>query len=343
VAKKPRPRLSGLPVTLADVAREARVSQITVSRVIRNKGAISGEMRRRVEEVIREVGYVPNRLAGSLASAGTDLVGVIVPTLRSIIFHHVLQGVNEALSAKGYRAVVASTGFDDEEEERLVTALLSWRPAAMIVAAFDHKPSTVAKLRGAGIPLIEITDIDRAPIDVSVGISYFDVGYATGKYLVERGYRRIGFIGHSLDSDRYARRRHDGFREALREAGIAIAAEKVTPNAPPHEVAHGKALLAALCAEEQDLDAVYFSNDEMAVGGFLHCLGAGIDVPGKLALMGFNAIDVGQALPTPLSSVLSNRYELGLLAGKYALARIDGQPVPPVTDVGFTLIRGATS
>ena len=72
MAKKPRPRLSGMPVTLADVAREARVSQITVSRVIRNKGAISGEMRRRVEEVIREVGYVPNRLAGSLASAGTD-------------------------------------------------------------------------------------------------------------------------------------------------------------------------------------------------------------------------------------------------------------------------------
>ena len=115
--KRPRAATPGLAVTLADVAREGGVSEITVSRVIRNKGAISEETRERVEAAIRKVGYVPNRLAGSLASSGSDLVGVIVPTLRSI-FPDILRGITEAIAEEGYRAVVGTTEFKREEEER---------------------------------------------------------------------------------------------------------------------------------------------------------------------------------------------------------------------------------
>ena len=143
--KRPRAaRPTGLAITLADVAREGGVSEITVSRVIRNKGAISDETRERVEAAIRKVGYVPNRLAGSLANSGSDLIGVIVPTLR-LIFPDILRGINDAISPAGYRAVVGTTEFKQSEEEHLVGSLLSWRPAAMIVAAFDHSPTTRAQ------------------------------------------------------------------------------------------------------------------------------------------------------------------------------------------------------
>jgi LacI family gluconate utilization system Gnt-I transcriptional repressor len=331
-----------MTLTLADVAREGGVSQITVSRVIRNKGAISEETRERVEQAIQRVGYVPNRLAGSLASAGSDLIGVIVPSLRSIIFHHVLRGVNEAISAAGYRSVVGTTEFRRDEEERLVASLLSWRPAAMIIAAFDHLESTELLLRASKVKLVEITDTDRKPVGVALGFSHWRAGHDTGRYLVERGYRRFGFLAQNLTDDTYAARRYEGFRAALGAAGLLLAGERITTE-PRDSALDGKAALAALLAEHPELDAVYFSHDEMAVGGYFHCLQAGIDVPGRLAIAGFNGIDLGQSLPQPLTTVLSDRYQLGRLAGRAALALIAGEYVAPSTDVGFTLIRGATA
>jgi len=172
--------------TLADVARSADVSQITVSRVVRNKGSISLEMRKRVTAAIKRTGYVPNRLAGSLASAGADLVGVVVPTLRSTIFHHVLHGINDALAAQGYRAIVGTSEFDENEEYRLVHSMTSWRPAAMIIASFQHKRKTVAHLKAARMRFVEITDIDREPSDVAIGLSHWRAGLETGRYMIAR-------------------------------------------------------------------------------------------------------------------------------------------------------------
>lgn len=338
--KRPRQPAGRLSATLADVAREIQVSEITVSRVIRNKGAISDDMRKRVEAAIRKVGYVPNRLAGSLASSGSDLIGVVVPTLRSI-FPEILEGINATIAAKGFRAVVGTTEFDRSEEERLVTSLLSWRPAALIVAAFDHSPATADRLEAARHLLVEITDLDRAPIGASIGISHWKAGYVTGQFLVGKGYRNFGYVGHNIGDDRYALRRREGFVKALDEAGLRFIAENVVDE--PYDIMLGKTALAGLLAGKPPLDAVYFSNDAMAIGGYFHCVEEGIAVPESLALAGFNGLDVGQALPRPLTTVLSNRYELGTLAGKSALALIAGEPVEPVTNVGFELIEGGTA
>ncbi len=336
-----KPRGAGrLSATLADVAREIEVSEITVSRVIRNKGAISDEMRKRVEAAIRKVGYVPNRLAGSLASSGSDLIGVVVPTLRTI-FPEILAGINATIAAGGYRAVVGTTEFDQGEEEKLVTSLLAWRPAALIVAAFDHSRATTERLTAARHLLVEITDIDRPPIGVSIGVSHFKAGHATGAFLIGKGYRRFGYVGHNIHDDRYALRRREGFVAALAESGLGFVAENIIDR--PYEFALGKAALADLLAATPDLDAVYFSNDAMAVGGYFHCVAAGVAVPERLALAGFNGTDIGQALPKPLTTVLSNRYQLGKLAGDSALALIAGEPVAPVTDVGFEVIEGGTA
>ncbi len=336
-----KPRGAGrLSATLADVAREIEVSEITVSRVIRNKGAISDEMRKRVEAAIRKVGYVPNRLAGSLASSGSDLIGVVVPTLRTI-FPEILAGINATIAPQGFRAVVGATEFDQNEEEKLITSLLAWRPAALIVAAFDHSPATAERLKAARHLLVEITDIDRPPIGVSIGVSHFKAGHATAAFLLGRGYRRFGYVGHNIHDDRYALRRREGFVTALTEAGLAFTAENVVDR--PYDYALGKSALGELLAAAPGLDAVYFSNDAMAVGGYFHCVAAGIPVPERLAIAGFNGTDIGQALPKPLTTVLSNRYQLGKLAGDSALALIAGEAVAPLTDVGFTVIAGETA
>jgi LacI family gluconate utilization system Gnt-I transcriptional repressor len=327
--------------TLADVAREAGVSEITVSRVIRAKGAIAEATRVRVEAAIRKVGYVPNRIAGSLASAGSDLIGIIIPSLGNIVFPDVLRGLHDAVSARGFRAVVSVTDYSQEAERDLVRSLLAWRPAALIVTGCEHAPETRQMLAHAGLTVVEVMDVDGPPIDVAVGMSHARAGRDTAAFLLARGYRRFGYVGHDLTRDFRARKRREAFMTAIREAGASLIGEVIVPG--PSSVPAGRTALAALCAAHGDIEAVNFSNDDMAIGGVFHCMAEGIAVPGSLAIAGFNGLDMGQALPQPLTTVLTRRFEIGFRAGRAVVDRLDGHAVPAATDVGFELLPGATA
>src|SRR5690349_4249581 len=121
------------PPTLDAVAKRAGVSPITVSRVVRQPGLVSDDTRLRVEAAMRELGYVPNMVAGSLASARTRSVGVLVPTIANSIFADTVQGLSEVLEPLGFSVILAQSGYDDVREERMLSALLSRRPEAIIM------------------------------------------------------------------------------------------------------------------------------------------------------------------------------------------------------------------
>lgn len=328
-------------ITLEDVAKLAGVSVITVSRVVRNKGPISAETRCRVRAAVAQSGYVPNRIAGSLASAASDLIGVVVPSLSNIVFADVLRGINTALAREGYRPVVGVTEYSLEEEDKLVRSLLSWRPAALIVTGLDHLDSTVATLRASATPIVEIMDIDAEPINISVGFSHHAAGRTTAKHLLSRGYRRIAYVGHDMQRDLRSKRRHEGFRSVLQESGLRFAEEIVLQQ--PSNVDAGRYGLARVLREHNDIDAVYFSNDDMAIGGIFHCMAESISVPEQLALTGFNGLDIGQALPKPLTTILTYRAKIGEKAAEMAIDQIRGQHTSGPFDVGFKLVLGQTS
>lgn len=332
-----RPRAA----TLAQVASLAQVSEITVSRIIRNKGPIAQKTRERVMAVVRETGYVPNKVAGALASAGSNLMGVILPSLSNIVFPEVLRGVHDALGASGYQPVVGVTDYDVGVEETLVRSLLAWKPAAMIIAGFDHSPATRRMLINSGVRIAELMDIDAPALDIAVGLSHRQAGYASAQHLLARGYRRMGYVGHDWTRDLRARLRYDGFCEALAAGGAALVAQ--TRADGPSSARAGRDKLAELLGQAPGLDAVYFSNDDMAVGGVFHCLGAGVVVKEQLAIFGFNGLDIGEALPTPLSTVRSNRYLIGRLAVEKILEGGPRLTSPVVIDTGFEIVVGATA
>jgi LacI family transcriptional regulator, gluconate utilization system Gnt-I transcriptional repressor len=328
-------------VTLAEVASLAKVSEITVSRIMRNKGPIAEKTRAKVMAAVRAIGYVPNRVAGSLASAESNLMGVVIPSLSNIVFAEVLRGVHDASGHAGYQPVFGVTDYSEKAEETLVRSLLGWKPAAMIIVGFEHTQTTRDMLKRSGIRVAELMDIDSTPIDVAVGLSHRKAGYDTGKYLIERGYRRFGYVGHDWRQDRRARLRYDGLIQALREAGLSLAAESIV-DAPSSTLA-GRAMLADLLKRAAHIDVAVFSNDDMAVGGVFHCISAGIKLKDELAVFGFNGLEIGQSLPTPLSTIRSNRY----LIGRMAVEKIIESPVrgeePLVIDTGYEIVVGATA
>ena len=327
--------------TLAEVAELAKVSEITVSRIIRNKGPIAAATRERVMAAVRAVGYVPNKVAGSLASADSNLMGVILPSLSNIVFPEVLRGVHDALGASGYQPVMGVTDYDMAAEEKLVRSLLAWKPAAMIIAGFDHTEATRRMLLNSGVRVAELMDIEAPPIDIAVGLLHRRAGYDSGKYLLSRGYRRFGYVGHDWIRDRRALLRYEGFCQALMETGSRLQAQAIFDG--PSSTRVGRDMLADLLQRSPDIDAVVFSNDDMAVGGVFHCLGAGIKPREELALFGFNGLDIGQSLPLPLSTIRSNRYLIGRLAVEKILESSRRPPEPIVIDTGYDIVAGATA
>ncbi|MDQ0392387.1 LacI family DNA-binding transcriptional regulator [Labrys monachus] len=341
IGGRKRSSRQGASVTLAEVAELAEVSEITVSRILRNKGPVAEATRKRVMAAVEATGYVPNRLAGGLASAGSGLIGVIVPSLTNIVFPEVLRGIHAALDRSGLQPVVGVTGYDMEAEEHLVEALLAWKPQAMVIAGFDHTERTRRMLQASGVRIAEVMEIDSKPIDIAVGLSHRQAGFDTGRHLIERGYRRFGYVGHDWCADRRARLRYDGLAACLAEHGLGLVDEALFEG--PSSTIAGRDMLARLLARQPDIDVVVFSNDDMATGGVFHCIAASIRLKEDVAIFGFNGLDIGQALPVPLSTIRSNRFLIGRTAIERILERHERPEGATIVDTGYEIVIGGTA
>ena len=210
-------------LTLRDVSEASGVSEMTVSRVLRNRGDVSDKTRARVVEAAKRLGYVPNKIAGALASSRVNLVAVIVPSLSNLVFPEMLAGVEEVLGDTDLQPVVGTTSYDPAREEKVLFQMLSWRPSGVIVAGLEHSAASRAMLANCGVPVVEVMDVDGAPVDAAVGISHRRAGEAVGAEIVARGYRRVGVLGTKMGGDHRARRRIEGLETALAGAGVAVA------------------------------------------------------------------------------------------------------------------------
>ncbi|SIQ31430.1 transcriptional regulator, LacI family [Rhizobium sp. RU35A] len=323
-------------ITLADVAKTAGVGESTVSRVLRNHGSFSDKTRTRVMAAVEALGYVPNRIAGTLASTGSPLVAIIVPSLSNIVFSDVLSGITRTLEAGQRQAVFAVTDYDAEREEALVAAVLAWRPAAVMLVGLEHSAGTRRMLGAAGCRVIELLDVDGTPMDIAVGFSHRAAGRATADAMIAGGYRRIAYVGHDIRRDTRSAKRFNAFTQRLQEAGIPLHDHDIRPS--PSSISEGKQGLAKVLERSPDIDAVYFSNDDMALGGYFHCLAAGIAVPERLAIIGFNALDICRHTPQPIASIRTPRIEAGQRAAELFLADAPAQTL----DLGFSLVEGKT-
>ncbi|SEI10436.1 transcriptional regulator, LacI family [Rhizobium tibeticum] len=324
-------------VTLAEVADAAGVGESTVSRVLRNYGSFSEKTRDRVMAAVERLGYVPNRIAGTLASTGSRLVAFVIPSLSNIVFPDVLRGASAILEESGYQAVFSVTDYDSQREEALAAAMLAWRPAAVMLAGYEHTDGTLKILRASGCRIVELLDLDGAALDLAVGFSNLAAGRVSAEFLLRRGYRRIGYVGHDLNRDTRAGKRFSGFCATLGAGDAPLADREILAGAS--SVENGRLGLERLLARTPDLDAVYFSNDDMALGGYFHCLARGISIPSQLAIFGYNGLDIGRAMPQPLSTIRTPRVATGKIAAQLVVTNAP----PQVVDLGFELIEGATA
>lgn len=334
------------PLTLRDVSEASGVSEMTVSRVLRNRGDVSQATRARVLAAAKALGYVPNKIAGALASNRVNLVAVIIPSLSNMVFPEVLTGINQVLEDTPLQPVVGVTDYLPEKEERVLYEMLSWRPSGIIIAGLEHSDASRAMLKAAGIPVVEIMDTDGTPVDAMVGISHRRAGREMARAIVEAGYRRIGFMGTKMPLDHRARKRFEGFTEKLAKHGIEI--EDRAFYSGGSALAKGREMTAEMLARSPDLDFLYYSNDMIGAGGLLYLLDKGYDIPGRIGLAGFNGVELLQGLPRQLATMDACRLEIGRKAAEIIAARLETPPreieslitLTPTISYGDTLKRG---
>lgn len=329
------------PLTLRDVSEASGVSEMTVSRVLRNRGDVSDTTRERVLEAARNLGYVPNKIAGALASQRVNLVGVIIPSLSNMVFPEVLTGISEVLEDTGLQPVVGVTNYLPEREESVLYEMLSWRPSGIILAGLEHSAAAQAMLSQAGIPIVEIMDIDGQPVDSAVGISHRRAGRQMAETIIAAGYRRIAFLGTQMPNDHRARKRLEGFEDALARHGLTLADREFYSGGSA--LLKGREMTEAVLKRSPDVDFLYYSNDMIGAGGLLYCLDKGLDVPGKIGLAGFNGVELLDGLPRRLATMDACRLEIGRKAAEIVAGKAHGGVIGgEVIELSPTLQPGDT-
>jgi len=337
-----RRRANGGSVTLKHVAARAGVAPITVSRAFNAPDSVSAALRQQIDAAVAELGYVPNRFAGALASAESRIVPVIVPSLSNVVFIEVIQGIQEVLDAAGYQMLLANTQYDLKREAELVATLLGWSPPGLILAGLRHDERTRRLLAAYNRPVVEMMEFGARAIDMNVGLSHLKAGETMGEHLIARGYRQIGFVGGWLDADYRAGQRYKGLDRALARAGLKRRPPFAHDEKSSGQVG-GEKLIEAL-ARDPSLDALFFANDDLAMGAILRAQREGLAVPGRIAIAGFNGLPLSQLTNPPLTTIVSPRQRIGELAARKLLARVQGRPAGGRrTDVGYRLEIGGST
>lgn len=327
------------PLTLRDVSEASGVSEMTVSRVLRNRGDVSAATREKVLTAAKMLGYVPNKIAGGLASQRVNLVAVVIPSLSNLVFPDVLGGISAELDDTGLQPVIGVTNYSPSREEMVLYDMLSWRPSGVILAGLEHSLASRAMLANARVPVVEIMDTDGEAIDTLVGISHFRAGREMAARIMASGYRRIGFIGTHMPEDHRARKRLVGFEEGLAEGGLQLEAREYYQGGS--SLLKGRELTERILNRAPDLDFLYFSNDMIGAGGLLFCLDRGFDIPNRIGLAGFNGVDLLDGLPVRLATTDARRVEIGRRAARL----VAGKETPPedrIIQMAPTFLPGDT-
>ncbi|HVY51978.1 MAG TPA: LacI family DNA-binding transcriptional regulator [Devosia sp.] len=321
-------------VRVEDVAREAGVSPITVSRVLRTPELVKPETRQRVLEAVAHTGYVVDSIASSLRSGRSQIITMFVANLRNPHFASAVQGAVEAFSGSRFRLMFAQTGYSDQLTPENLTALLPFRPAGMMFTGTIRSDATRAALRGLGVPVVEMWGDRADPVDMSVGTSGFAGGRLMGRHFAEQGFRRIAYCGYMRER---GTARLDGFRAGLEESGAELAL--VHARQGNRDFVDGMAAFQEIMDAMPDCDAVFFATDLLAVGAIIAARRRGVDIPGQVALAGYGDLEFAAEVDPPITSVHVSDYEIGRLAGKMLLERLEGRgPAGAVVELPVHLV-----
>ncbi|MFF6843376.1 LacI family DNA-binding transcriptional regulator [Streptomyces tanashiensis] len=320
-------------VTISDVARRARVSKTTVSRVLNTRGEVDPATAARVREVIDALGYVPSSGAVGLARGAGRTVGVLTPSLTWPWMGEVLQGVADTVEAAGYglllytchRGADSVRHFTDQVSARAFDGLLVVEP--------ENTLDTLTSLYRGGLPVVLVDDRGHRPAFPSVATTNRAGGASAAAHLSASGRSRPLVVTGRRDFG-CVRERLDGFREVL-PTGLVVEGEFTE--------ATGRGAVERALDSGRTFDCVFAHNDLIAAGALRALREAGLRVPEDVSVVGFDDLPMARHTEPPLTTVRQPMREMGRAAARLLLPGLDGEPIPdePVVLPTELVVRGS--
>lgn len=320
-------------VSSHDIAKLAGVSQSTVSRVINNNPRITEETREKVFAAMRELGYTPNAAARTLITGRSHLIGLVVSNIANPFYPLVIEGIVASAEEHDYNVILGNTQESPRRQMDYLKLLVEHQVDGVILtSALASSRDTLEHFRRGGTPLVLVNRVlDGSNVD-SVHIDNRHGGYRATSHLISLGRRRIAYAGGRPDSSTH-QHRYEGYRQAMAEAGLAI--DKTLVTSGDFTQLSGTISAHHLLAVPERPDAVVCSDDLIALGLIDALLGAGVDVPDDIAVVGFDDIPLASLRQIGLTTVRQPAAELGQRAFQLLLRRLEGQEVDadPVEEV----------
>lgn len=333
MSPRPVPRRA---VTVADIARAAKVSKATAARALGDYGQVSEPVRSRVLAAAEELGYRPNALAKSMNTGRSNTIGVVVGDIENPFFAHAMRGISDVASRAGYDVILTNSDEDVDAEEAAVDVLLDKQVDAVIVApASSARVAHLATVGEAGRPLVLLDRrADGRHYDSVTVDNHAAAARATTELLAE-GHRRIAFIStHDHPASSYTpgttitmssvADRVEGVLHALREAGIPSPERDIRLDARRRGV---DAVTRDLVEGDDPVTAIIASDSLIALTVFQTIRTLGLRIPDDVSLIAFDNPEWTGITTPPLTVVEQPIYELGAAAARLALQRIHGERV----------------
>jgi LacI family gluconate utilization system Gnt-I transcriptional repressor len=310
--------------TMADVARLAGVSPMTVSRAFKTDSSVSEATREAILKAADALGYVFDSTASNLRSQRTDFVAVTIPSINNANFAETVRGLSEGLKSRGLQILLGYTDYDMAEEERLIEQFLRRRPEAIVVTGGRHTPRARRMLENAGIPVIETWDLPEAPIGHVVGFSNAGAVRVMVDHFVARGLSRIAFIGGDTSRDTRGADRRAGFIAAMKAHGLD-ATRLIAAGVPPISMREGAEAMGRLLDTLPDTEAVICVSDLSAFGALTECQRRGIAVPDRIGIAGFGDYEIAGIAVPALTTINPFPREIGARTAALILDVLDGR------------------
>lgn len=321
--------------TLSDVAKLAGVSPATVSRVINSPDMVTDRTKIKVRQAVSDLGYVPNLLAGGLASNRSRIISFVVPGTYLLLFNETVQEIVLRMSEAGYQVLVAFGGSDDTAFNEVVLNALARRPDGMILIGSTPSKVTRERLLAARIPVVEAWDAPRRPLDMVVGYSLEDLSREISEFIIESSYERPFFCWGK--GPRALALRH-GITQALVEAGRPEPG--YLQYGFPGLFSDGRDAVGRIADMPEKPDLLLCISDWLAHGALTEARYRGLSVPGDLAICGFGDQDFAAHVDPSLTTVRIDGRAIGRIAADLLLTKLGGrEPAERSVDVGFELIR----
>ena len=318
--KRARPKRRRASVNIHDVAKRARVSIATVSRVVNRISSVDEELAKRVWKAVDEVGYVPNTQARALVSGRSHLLGLIVSDITNPFFPEIVKEFENLAVPQGYEVMIGSTNYDPGRTESLIRRMLQRSVDGVALMTFGIEEVLVEKLVQHQFPLVFV---DAGPELANIRVlkvSYGDGIREAVQHLAALGHRQIAFISGPLRM-RTAVIRRDAFRKSMAELGLEVADSAILEG--DHTMEGGKTAMEQLLGLGELPTAVICSNDLTAIG-VLHALDDTTSrVPKDISVVGFDDIRLAQFMLPPLTTVQMSCKELAAAAVEALRAGIE--------------------